>query len=114
MNVQNFQQFNEVQQFNSSTVQFVQEFKRFKSSKGSMRSRVQLIQRTINTFNWFKEVQRFGERSIRSRVQWFKCLSPGNNIDSQKPNFYTELCCEVSGDAARLDTPPASALDGLS
>ena len=58
----------------------------------------------------FNEVQMFGERSIRSRVQWFKCLSPGNNIDSQKPNFYTELCCEMSGDAARLDTPPASAL----
>jgi hypothetical protein len=30
-----------------------------------------------------------------------KGSSPGNNIDSQKPNFYTELCCEMSGDAAR-------------
>ena len=24
-------------------------------------------------------------------------------IVSQKPNFYTELCCELSGDAARED-----------
>ena len=46
----------------------------------------------------FKEVQMF-------KTQKF-------NV-SQKPNFYTELGCEVSEDAARLDTPPASALDGL-
>jgi hypothetical protein len=31
----------------------------------------------------------------------FKGSSPRNNIDFQKPNFYTELCCEWSGDAAR-------------
>jgi len=55
---------------------------------------------------------------MRSKAQEmfnsFKGSIPKNYIDSQKPNFYTELCCEVSGDAARLDTPPASALDGLS
>ena len=67
----------------------------------------------VQEFNRFKEVQMFGERSIRSMVQMFKSSSPRNNIDSHKPNFYTELCCEVSGDAARLDTPPTSALDGL-
>ena len=69
-----FKRFNEgSKKFNSSMrSRNVQEFKRFKGSKGSVRSRVQLIKRTINTFNWFKEVQRFGERSIRSRVQMFK------------------------------------------
>jgi hypothetical protein len=68
----------------SSIVQCVQGT--FKSSKGSRvqkvqcvqgtfkSSRVQLIKRTINTFNWFKEVQRFGERSIRSRVQKVQAL----------------------------------------
>ena len=75
-NVQEFKRFKEgSKKFNSSMrSRNVQEFKRFKSSKGSMRSRVQLIKRTINTFNWFKEVQRFGERSIRSRVQKVQAL----------------------------------------
>ena len=49
------------------------------------------------------------ERSMRSRVQivqFFchessKCSIPRNYIVSLKPNFYTELGCEVSGDAAR-------------
>ena len=50
------------------------------------------------------------ERSMCSRVQMFDSQK---FIVSQKPNFCSELCCELSGDAARLDTPPASALDGL-
>ena len=48
----------------------------------------------------------------RSRASW-TMFKTQKFIVSQKPNFYTELGCEVSGDAARLDTPPASALDGL-
>ena len=42
---------------------------------------------------------------MRSKAQEmfnsFKGSIPKNYIDSQKPNFYTELCCEWSGDAAR-------------
>jgi len=44
---------------------------------------------------------RLNERSKcsrRSNVQMFKTQK---FIVSQKPNFYTELGCEVSGDAAR-------------
>jgi hypothetical protein len=40
----------------------------------------------VQRFKAFKEVQMF-------KTQKF-------NV-SQKPNFYRELCCEVSGDAAR-------------
>jgi hypothetical protein len=41
----------------------------------------------IQEFNWFKE---------GSNVQ-----CPENNVIYKNPNFYTELCCEVSGDAAQ-------------
>ena len=51
-----------------------------------------------------QDVQRFKGSNVQD---------PENNLISLKPNFYTELGCELSGDAARLDTPPASALDGL-
>jgi hypothetical protein len=90
MNVQNFQQFNEVQQFNwFKDVQMFKTFNEVQQFNSSIRSRVQLVQRR------------------------FKCSMPKNNVIYNNPNFYTELCCEVSGDAARLDTPPTSALDGL-
>jgi hypothetical protein len=39
--------------------------------------------------------------------------NPENNVIYKNPNFCRELGCELSGDAARLDKPPASALDGL-
>ena len=42
----------------------------------------------VQRFNAFKEVQMF-------KTQKF--------IVSQKPNFYTELGCELSGDVARED-----------
>jgi hypothetical protein len=45
-----------------------------------------------------------------SNVQCVQMFKTQKFNVSQKPNFYTELDCEVSGDAARLDTPPASAL----
>ena len=44
----------------------------------------------------FKEVQRTFKRFKGSRVQ-----NPENNVIYKNPNFYTELGCELSGDAAR-------------
>jgi hypothetical protein len=38
-----------------------------------------------------------------------QCSSPRKFIVSQKPNFFRELCCEVSGDAAREDAGRAIA-----
>jgi len=58
----------------------------FKSSKGSMRSRVQLIKRTINTFNWFKEVQSRYNFSYEKSLDWWRC---SKNVQSRY-NFSNE------------------------
>jgi hypothetical protein len=43
-------------------------------------------------------------RSMRSRVQRSSNVQdPENNLISLKPNFYTELGCALSEDAARED-----------
>ena len=42
----------------------------------------------VQEFNWFKE---------GSNVQ-----CPENNVIYNNPNFYTELCCEWSGDIGKL------------
>jgi hypothetical protein len=49
----------------------------------------------------FKGFKRF--KSSKKFKRFKECSIPINYIVSLKPNFYTELCCELSEDAARED-----------
>ncbi len=67
-----------VERFNLGTIFQMKNHSIGEMFKGSRRSKkVQNVQRSSNV----------------------QC--PENNVIYNNPNFYTELCCEVSGDAAR-------------
>jgi hypothetical protein len=61
-----------------------------------------MIKKWARGFKEVQYVQRTFKRFKGSRVQ-----NPENNLIYKKPNFYRELGCELSGDAAREDADRA-------